>query len=59
MFISSASAKETKKKRKRKTHRENKKGSRDSSLSSSDVQCAPTKNIHNPLKKEKRGNTVC
>jgi hypothetical protein len=37
-----------------KTHRDNKEGSRDSSLSSSKVQCAPTEKYSAPFEKGKR-----
>jgi hypothetical protein len=44
---------------KEKTHRANKEGSRDSSLPSSNVKYVhKEKNIQNPLKKEKEGNSV-
>jgi hypothetical protein len=45
---------------KKKTHRDNKKGSRDSSLPSTNVKYVhKQKNIQHPLKKEKGCNTVC
>jgi hypothetical protein len=48
-----------KRKGKEKTHRANKEGSRDSSLPSSNVKYVhKEKNIQNPLKKEKEGNSV-
>jgi hypothetical protein len=54
MFRLGASAKETKKRRKRKTHRDNKKGSRDYSLPFSKVKCASTEKYSASFEKEKR-----